>query len=153
MMLGRLAGAYGIWHAARENHTPVSIGDAYLKANRMQRNEVDALILAYVEAEDGVDPTADPNVPSVANSANAKPATVESYVKRVDALGEALSTLLAGDFPTPKAETLEALKRQAEALSMIARNHETLTAMVANVGKSPAEAGTRKGKGKAVKAA
>lgn len=135
MMLGRLSGAWALVLASRENGTPVSPVEAYRIANRLQRNEVDAMVLAYVEAEEGVDPYGEGD--AVKAVKEAKPVTVEQYVKALTALGETLSTLQAGDFPTPKAETLESLKASQQVFERLSKQHATLIGKVERAGKTP----------------
>jgi hypothetical protein len=137
MMLGRLVGTHNLYTAARENGTPITLGQAYNLANTLTRTAVDERVAAYVAAENGTDPTTGESA-----ATEPKVPTVESYLKGLERLGESLSTLLSGDFKTPKADTLEAMLKAEQTLTRISKQHATLIGQVRKAGKSP--------KGKAV---
>lgn len=136
--LGRLARAHDVFRAAKDNKTPMTLGRAISIGNKVGAGEVASMIVAYNSADEGTDPFADAgSATSIGKAAQAK--TAEQYVTRLNGLGSLLSDLLADGFPTPKAETLEALKAAAETFDRMAKQHATLTARVAKAGKSPAK--------------
>lgn len=131
--LGRLANAADIFDAAKANKTPVTIGRACFMANKMGAGEVTATVAAYNGAEEGTDP--ETGIKSA--KAAAKAPTVEQFVQRVDALASVLSTLLEGDYATPKADTLPALEAAVETLAKMGKQTVTLTAQVRKASRTP----------------
>lgn len=132
--LGRLTRAADVFDAAKANGTPLTLGTAITLGNQRNASELTALVKAYGEA-DGTDPLADPNAPTEVKPKSVP--TVEQYVRAVDALSERLSGLLSGDYATPKADTLEQMRRITEVLAKVTKQHETLIAQVAKAGKTP----------------
>lgn len=133
--LSRFAGAADIFDAARENKTPVSIGQAMVQANKASVATVQALVTAYREAPEGVEPGTD--VSTVAAKAAPKPPTVESFVSRVESLASLLSTLLEGGYAAPKAETLLALETSEASLRKAAEQTAVLRAQIAKASRTP----------------
>lgn len=133
MTLTRLLSAHDVLEASRANHTPMTLAEAITYGNQHNKAEVTALVVAYGEAEDGIDPRAE-NVTAIPTEP--KVPTVESYVRALDKVAEMLSGLQSGEFAHPKAETLEALKRQGEAWDRVRKQHDALTRKVERAGRS-----------------
>jgi hypothetical protein len=133
MVLSRYSGAADLFDAAKANKTPITIGEACRRSNAGGVANVTEQVKAYNEAPEGTDPvTGTSSVKS-----QGKPVTVEGYVSRVTGLSEVLSTLLEGDYPVPKADTLLALEATVETLRKMVAQTETLTKQVKANGRTP----------------
>ena len=134
--LGRLVRAQQVLTAAKGNGVAMTLGQAITYGNQHTAAEVVAVVAAFDEAEEGVNPL--DGTTSV--KAEPKAATVESYVKAFDALADRLSALISGDYATPKADTLDALQRQAESFDRLAKQHAALVQQVRKAGRTPSKA-------------